>query len=264
MDEEHRQAAFCDLRQRRGLAEIPPVFQVAQPAGRIQQRECRQPERRLQFLGELVPDARIAAIFDKAPDVGPLGLARGHHRRGSPHRDAMHDHPRIAAENPVGNLHPVQQIEAVEPPHADCPPFALPVVMQIRQQDVIPQVMVIEVADHQHPHGAVRITVDDNRRAVGRHGSRRVEGVQPDTLRIGDHGVAQRPGRLQTVHPRAQEWVFGIHIFIGRGILFPHPGVGTQREREHIETPADNRSYQQQDKTGNDSRNSSRRHNFWL
>ena len=35
-------------------------------------------------------------------------------------------------------------------------------------------------------------------------------------------------------------------------------------EREHIETPADNRSYQQQDKTGNDSRNSSRRHNFWL
>ena len=69
VDEEHRQAAFCDLRQRRGLAEIPPVFQVAQPAGRIQQRECRQPERRLQFLGELVPDARIAAIFDKAPDV---------------------------------------------------------------------------------------------------------------------------------------------------------------------------------------------------
>ena len=68
--------------------------------------------------------------------------------------------------------------------------------MQIRQQDVIPQVMVIEVADHQHPHGAVRITVDDNRRAVGRHGSRRIEGMQPDAPGVGDHGVAQRPGRL--------------------------------------------------------------------
>jgi len=39
---------------------------------------------------------------------------------------------------------------------------------------------------------------------------------------------------------------------------------GRSENGERIETPADNRSYQQQDKTGNDSRNSSRRHNFWL
>ena len=89
----------------------------------------------------------------------------------------MDDHLRIAAEKRVGDFHPAQHVQPVEPAHADRPAFAPAVVMQIGQQDVVTQVVIIEVADHQHPHGAVGISVDDDGRAVGRFGSRSVERV---------------------------------------------------------------------------------------
>ena len=145
-----------------------------------------------------------------------------------------------------------QHIQPVEPAHADRPAFAPPVVVQVGQQHVVTQVVIIEVADHQHPHGAVGISMDDDGRAVGRFGSRGVERMEPHALRIDDHRIAQRSGPFEAVRPRTQERILGVHIFIGRRIFRPHRLFRAQREAEHVETPADNSSYQQQHKKGYD------------
>ena len=177
---EHRQLAFGHLPERRSLAERPAVLQVAQPTGRVEQREGGQRELLPELLAELVPDARITAVLHETLHIGPLRLARDHHRRRGPPIEIPCTTIRVRPpKKPVGDIHPPQHVETVLPPHADGSPLALAVVMEIGQQDIAAQVVIVKVADHQHPHGVVRVAVDDDRRPVGRFGRRGVNGMEP-------------------------------------------------------------------------------------
>ena len=256
VDEQHRQPALLHLLQRRSLAESPAVFQAAQPARRVEQRKGRKPELLFKLFRKLVPDARIAAILDETFHIGLLLLARDHHGRRRAHRNPVDHHPGVAAEDVVGNVHPPQHVEAVLPPHPDGTAFALPVVIKVRQQDVAAQVAVVEIADHQHPHGVVRIAVDDHRRPVRRTGSRRIDRVQSFAFRSENHRVAQGPGALQTVDPRPQERIFAVHIFIRRSVLGPHRRIGPERIGEHVETAARDNCRKQQHRDNDDPDNS--------
>ena len=238
VDEEHRQPAALHLLERRGLAEAPAVLHPAERIGHVEQREGRQREALAKLLGKLLPDARIAAILDKALDVGALLLTREHHRRSSPHRDAVDDHLRMTAEERIGHLHPTQHVQPVEPPHADGPSLAAAVVVEVGQQDVEAQVVVIEVADHEHPLGAVGISVDNHGRAVGRPGCGGVERMEAFPLPAADGRVAQRSGPLEAVEPGGYGGILLADILAGRGVLGGHHLVGLQGIGEQVEASA--------------------------
>ena len=72
--------------------------------------------------------------------------------------------------------------------------------------------------------------------------------MQPLAFGTQDHRIAQRPRAFEAVDPRFQKRIFGIHIFIRRGILRRHRRVGRQRIGEHIETAARDDGRQQQQK----------------
>lgn len=69
MDKEHGLRTASHLREGRRLLKVPSVLELANPAGRVEQREGGKSEKTFQLFAELVPHAGIATVFHKAGDV---------------------------------------------------------------------------------------------------------------------------------------------------------------------------------------------------
>ena len=158
-------------------------------------------------------------------------FAGHHHGGGSSHRDAVHHHFRTAAahtgavacghrfivpaEKLVGGCGPLQYVETVEPAHLYLGTLACAMTVQVGQKDVVLQLPVVQVADVEHADGVVGIAVHNDGRFTGGFGSgyiQRMQGFAPVILYI---EVAQRPCRLQAVHPRLQLGILPEHVFVG-------------------------------------------------
>ena len=200
------------MRQRRGLQEVPPVTRAAEHAGGVEQGHLGQTILRAQLLGKLVPDAGVATVFDEASHVRLLLFAGHHHRRGGTHRYAVHGDRGLGAEELVGDTRPTDHVVAVEPAHTDVIATALTGAVEVGQEDVEAQVVVIEIADHEHAHGAILVAVDDDGRSARGPCGAGVEGMQTDAIVGDDERVAQGTRTAEAVHPRPQEGVSLKHV----------------------------------------------------
>lgn len=69
MDEEHGLRTASHLREGRRFLKVPSVLELANPAGRVEQREGGKSEKTFQLFAELVPHAGIATVFYETGDV---------------------------------------------------------------------------------------------------------------------------------------------------------------------------------------------------
>ena len=175
VDKEDGQLRSRHLRQRRGLQEVPPITRAAKHAGGVKHRHLGQAELGAQLLAKLIPDAGIAAVFHKAAHVSLLLFAGHHHHRGGAHRHAVQSDRGSGAKKLISDARPADHIEAVEPTHADIIAAAQASAVEVGQEDVEAQIMVIEIANHKHAHGAIGVAVNDDGRAARGPRSTRVE-----------------------------------------------------------------------------------------
>ncbi len=167
------------------LAEMPPVGIRSRTASwpGIQHAECpASPNRNDTHVpcGELVAqDARIEprSVSTKHSDVrARWGLARDHHRSWQIAPIAMQCTTTAyrRREKPVGNLHPCIRSSGRATPFI--PAFARARgLMQIRHRRFRTPGLMYRGYRSSHPTAQSYKPVDINRRAVGRHGSRRIE-----------------------------------------------------------------------------------------
>ena len=84
-------------------------------------------------------------------------------------------------------------------------------VTQVRQQNVVIQRLVIEVADMEHADGIIRISVYDDGRTSGRVGSTCIKRMHPDAVWCGDKRIPQGMVLLQAVQPGNNLRIFSSH-----------------------------------------------------
>ena len=123
-----------------------------------------------------------------------------------------------------------------------CTTLAVPGIAQVGQEDVAAQVVVIEVAYHQHADGIVRVAVHDDCRPSRRVGSGGIECVQACSVGSGDKRVAQGGDLLQAVHPLPHVRVFAVEIvprtFQVRSAEVLRAAVRLEGVARQVETPA--------------------------
>ena len=229
MNEKHGIAALADLTESRSLAERPAIAQATEQAGGMKQGEGRQVEGISELDGKLVPDAGIAAIFDEAQVTDALRhrLARKHHGGGCTHGNAVDDHC-------VGlkKLHPMEQVEAVEPTHPDSIAVALATGMQFGHDDIVAEEVVVDASQPEKLDCTIAPTVNDNGRSFRMVIN--VEGMMSFARRHDDKSVAQGMDAAQAVNPLPTLGI-GLELLTVARVNIGTIGVGSQREMEHIE-----------------------------
>ena len=168
----------------------------------------------------------------------------------------MHRHLSAVSKNLVGNVHPLEYVKTVFPPHLNGTPFALALMLKVGEQNVIAQITVVQIPDHKHTNGVIRISVNDHCRLVGRFRGGNIICMKLDTVRIDNKSIFECVCLAQTIHPWAEEWIVSVHIGIRVSVFRQYLGIRGQREIQHIETPADCATGQQQHDNDNDINNS--------
>ena len=79
----------------------------------------------------------------------------------------MYYHLSTVSKDFICNVHPLQNIDPVFPSHLDGSSFALSLMLQIGKQDIISQITIIQIADHEHTDSIVGVSMNDYRRFTG-------------------------------------------------------------------------------------------------
>ena len=185
VDEEHRTVALGKLLHGRGLLEVPAVAALRDDAGAVQDRERGQVEAVLQVVGELVPGGGVAAVLDEGADVGREVVAAHHHGRGSAHGHAV-DHHEVILEDVVGHHRPVFHVQPVQPAHLGGLALGITVVLQVRDHDVVVELVPVHFHEVHEDEMVVRIAVHDDGGALcgGRILGGSIDGVKLVAVRI--------------------------------------------------------------------------------
>ena len=107
-------------------------------------------------------------------------------------------------------------------------PFALALMLKVGEQNVIAQITVVQIPDHKHTNGVIRISVNDHCRLVGRFRGGNIICMKLDTVRIDNKSIFECVRLAQTIHPWAEEWIVSVHIGIRVSIFRQNLGIRSQ------------------------------------
>ena len=202
MDEQHRLLTLGQGLAAIGLREGPAEFALGNDAGAGEDYLGQQRAHVLEVLGELAADRAVAAVFHEALHVVRQLLAAGHHNGGGAHGHAVQHH-KVVLEQVVGNINPLHHIQAVLPAHLDLVTLGITVVLQVREEDIV--VELVPVHTHQVEEHIVVVPVavhhDGGAVGLGGIGGRHGAGVQLKAFVIGDPVILEDALGLEVVIP---------------------------------------------------------------
>ena len=202
VDEEHRAVALGQLLDGRGFPEAPAVFLFRHQAGALEHIRRDEPEAFLAIVVELPDHGGVAAVLDEAADVFRQRIAAGHHDGRGAHGHAVQHHE-VIFEDFMRDLRPLLHVVAVVPAHLDVVALRIAVVLQVREEHVVIELVAVHPNQVKEHDVVVSVTVHHDGGAAGRGGilRRHVAGVYLEVVVSCNGGVFQHAQDLERIVP---------------------------------------------------------------
>ena len=216
VNEEHRQYALGHLSRRRSLPETPAILFLSNKTRTLKHIRRNKPEALLTVGVELLDHGSITAVLDKALDIIGQRVATGHHDRSAAHRDAVKNHKAVV-EQLVGDRDPLLNVQTVKPPHLNLVTLRIAVILQVREEHVVVELVPVHTHQIQEYIVIVAISVDNDGRSFSLLGpcGGHIAGMQLLAVPAGRPGVLENTLGLEAVIPCRTARHQGIRLVAG-------------------------------------------------